>query len=494
MNFRRDWLSPPTEWFDPAQSSGLSREDVAVFLGRGTPRRFRTLMSNVRRLPPGHEVRDPENGSLHLIRTWSALQRGSSYLNLGLEERAAELRNLLLTSVRNHCAGKKVGLLLSGGYDSTLIATLLVREGIRPQCYTVEAPGRYPSEWQHSRETAERLNIPIRKVVVTLEDLLRTSAEMWKVKASPNVCWVIANQAAASVAAREDDCDILILGTGSDELFGPSEEEAQASWNFDREIRSSGEAVAWSVLLGDKCERRTALLFKGNISPFEPEQLQRLFPDLDTTALLETDIVDLYRELHREAPNLPFCSLTLQLELEMRSADVILDELTSASLLSGVPVAFPFYDHAVVELAAGTPLEHKVNQGSLRTSSSEDVVDWQRIISKYILRYAFKEIIPDSVNKRPRLAYTLPFSWWMKGEAKKSLVDQIQQSSIWEDLKIQRDVLREFTEEDLGEGNPWRGPLRFWLLYQLAVWAERMKHQPPQGIATTNQAVHLRSM
>jgi asparagine synthase (glutamine-hydrolysing) len=471
ITLQRDWLAPPVDWRDPAAQSGFSREDIAVFLARGTPRRFKTLYSNVSRLPPGFALRTREDGNVSFIRTWSALQGGSRYFGLTLDERASHLRTLLQESVRRQSDGKRVGLLLSGGYDSTLLATLMARDGIDVMCYTVEAPGRYPSEWEHARETASRLEIPIRRVIVTLADLLESTTVIRPWKRSPNVCWVTANQLAASRAAAEDGCDVVLMGTGSDELLGPSTDEVETIWRFGSRTRSIGEAGAWSVLLGEKSKDRTDLLYKGNISAFAPDQLQMLFPDMDVADVLEEDVVTLYRELHEQAPNFPYESLTLQLELEMRSSDVIMHELTAASQAQGMPVAFPFYDRSLAEFAASIPLDFKANRSARHKKSiMEDRADWTGVTNKYLLRYAFKHLIPDSVNSRPRLAYTLPFSWWMRGEDRRLLMDCIKTASIWEKLGISREALAEFAGENLGEGNLWRAPLRFWLLYQLSIW------------------------
>jgi asparagine synthetase B (glutamine-hydrolysing) len=469
----REWLAPPVDWEDPKRGLEISREDVVVLLGRGTPRRFRTLYSNISRLPPGFALSLSEEGRPCPVRTWSAMDAGASYLQLGLDERASELRERLLASLRRDTRGKRVGLLLSGGYDSTLLATLMAQDGVDLRCYTVEAPGRYPSEWSHALETAQRLHLSIRKIVVTLSDLLKSTAAIQPWKRTPNLCWVIANQLAASQAAAEDRCDILLQGTGSDELFGPATGEIETIWKFDQTREATGEAQAWSILLGERSSERTNLLYKGGISPFDADQLRALFPELDTSALLEEDIVELYRELHTQFPDSPYESLTLQLELEMRSSDVIMNELATASQVHGMPVAFPFYDRPIVELAAGTPLTVKAHRTSDKEKLlSDGTFNWSNVVNKYLLRYTFKDLIPDIVNKRPRLAYTLPFSWWMRGDDRALLLKSIESSVIWETLGVNRKELSKFTEESLGTGDLWKAPLRFWLIYQLSIWED----------------------
>ncbi|WP_420236942.1 asparagine synthase-related protein [Telmatobacter bradus] len=395
------------------------------------------------------------------------------YLGLGLEERASQLRKLIWNSVRHHADGKRVGLLLSGGFDSTLLATLMAQEGIDLRCYTVEAPELYPSEWNEALGTAIRLQIPIRKIMVTLPDMLKSTTILRSCKRTPNVCLTTANILAASRAALEDHCDIVMLGTGSDELFGPSTKEVETIWRFEHRARLIGETAAWSLLLGDQSTDRTELLYRGNMTPFTEKHIQTLFPDMDVVALLEDDIVEFYRELHAEAPDFRYESLTLQLELEMRSSDVLMHELATAAYAHGMPIAFPFYDQAIAELAAGTPLGVKAYRGFEENGSFDKKPDdWTGVINKYVLRYAFKDLIPDSVNKRPRLTNTLPFSWSMRDEDKKLIFECIEGSSIWERLGMNRKALATFTGENLCKGEFWMMPRRFLLLYQLSIWED----------------------
>ena len=209
---------------------------------------------------------------------WSALHSGSDYLEFNLEDRATELRKLLLKSVRRHSSGKKVGLLLSGGYDSTLLASLMAQDGVDLQCYSVEASEFFASEWAQARNTANRLGVRIKKIMVTLPDLLQSPVRIRPLKSSPNICLTTAHLLAASQAASEDGCDIVMLGTGSDELFGPNVKELETIWQFEQRAKVVGQSAAWSILTGNKSKERTKILYKGNISPFSEEDTQTLFP------------------------------------------------------------------------------------------------------------------------------------------------------------------------------------------------------------------------
>jgi asparagine synthase (glutamine-hydrolysing) len=470
MAAERMWGQAPLDWIEAGIPANLSRDDVIVFLGRGTPRRTRTLKSHVRRIPPGHKLNSGEH-ERWLVRTWSAVQARSP-LAADKDEIVSELRSLLFGVVKELGIGKKVGVLLSGGFDSTLVLVLLLKAGIIPQCYTIEPVGPEPSEWEYARATADFLGVPIRRVTVTLDDLLQTSKEIYQIRPLPQVSWITGSQFAASRAAKEDGCDVLMLGLGSDELFGPYPRAGRTAWKFERLAESQGTKFAWEQVLGEQSTARTEMLFLGNVAPFQVEHLTSLFPDVDATVLLQTDIVDLFRELHASSPDSEISNLFLQMELELRSADVLIDELNAASALAGMQIAYPFYEKSVVELAAGIPLSLKCVRTEIDGSFDPDTFSWKKVIDKYILRIAFEDALPECVTNRPRYPYTVPFSAWMRAERKQVLLDTILRSPLWEEIGASRKSVEAIACEDLDQGNPWRAPLRFWLFYQLVCWRE----------------------
>ena len=94
-----------------------------------------------------------------------------------------------------------------------------------------------------------------------------------------------------------------------------------------------------------------------------------------------------------EFPMFPYESLTLELELGLRSSDVLMHELAAAAHVHGMPVAFPFYDRGIVELAAGTTVEP---QGPSMTTRRRIILRKIRRIGLVLspnifLRYAFRD-------------------------------------------------------------------------------------------------------
>jgi asparagine synthase (glutamine-hydrolysing) len=80
-----------------------------------------------------------------------------------------KLRTLLEAEVRGVAKrGERVGLLLSGGLDSTILATILANAKIDTKCYVVEhANVKRNQDIQIAMRVAKYLSLPLTKVAVT---------------------------------------------------------------------------------------------------------------------------------------------------------------------------------------------------------------------------------------------------------------------------------------------------------------------------------------
>lgn len=464
----RKWQEPPVDWWENPVSPTPSRKDMIVLLGRGTPRRTRTLLEGRRRIPPGHKLLRSQDGTHRLVRLWSAL---NGEINHASEPTvvASELRDVLSAEVRRLAAGRRVGVLLSGGFDSTLIVRLLRQAAADFRCYVIEHEGRGgPKEARFARLAGAAFGVPVERVVVTPTDLWRASSDVLAARQSPSLCWVIANQYIAAQAAKADGCDVLMLGLGSDELFGGYHRPGHFGWAFERAAAELGAETAWQRALGAASNKRSRLLYLGQACPFKPVHLSDIFPDVSCRDLLEEDVVALYDELHGLYPDHKMSSLMLQLELELRSADVLIDELNTASLLAGVPSVYPFLEQAVVEYAAGIPIFMKYVYGPAPALRHRPAT---RAVDKYILRLAFGDLIPAAIQRRPRRTYTVPVSVWIRGGLRDELSELILDSPLWERIDAKPQALMKIVTATF-RGDPWGAAFRFWTLYQLALWWE----------------------
>jgi asparagine synthase (glutamine-hydrolysing) len=98
---------------------------------------------------------------------------GSAAILAGQSDRAIaidRLQDLLQSAVRRQIqdlpANEPVGVLLSGGLDSSIVAALLVQNGIKVRAYSLDFGEAGSSEYPYAEQVAHYLQIPIIKVPV----------------------------------------------------------------------------------------------------------------------------------------------------------------------------------------------------------------------------------------------------------------------------------------------------------------------------------------
>lgn len=475
MTLQRQWLDPSVYWWQGEPSDELSVEDLICLLGRGTPRRGRTLLRNLRSLPPGHRLPDLRPGS-RPKRSWRAEPASAP---VDLKTLVKSTRRVVEDSIVAGVPRRgKVAVMLSGGLDSTIVAAVLAAADVPFTCFVAEhdGPGG-PKEARYAIQVAEELAVPIQRVPVNATHLERASRYMEERYPVPFICWVVANQLALSECAAGQGIDTLMLGLGSDEVFGGYHKIGRYGWRFRQAEQAVGSDRAWQTLLGPRSRRRTELLYIGQCCPIPRRTLRGIFADHDVTAILEDDVVELYRELRELDAGLGYCAAIMQLEMELRTSDMLVAELAAISRASRVSIVCPFLDRRVLDVAAAIPIEHRYRHGKggpLKYPPSTHAIE------KYVLRLAFQHVVPPVIQTRPRMTYTYPFAQLLqKPRTRRELQEEILHSPLVDQLGASRSALREVLGSPIN-GNPWAGPFRFWTLLRLARWLE---HGGPSRLA-----------
>lgn len=462
---RRHIVSPPFYWKRDRNAPELSTPDVAALLGRGTPRRFHTLATNVGALPPGHMLRD---GKVVALASTPAVASALE-TDFPLDLLALRARNAVRAAVRRLAEGStgRPGLLLSGGFDSTVLACELVRLGVRPHCFVTDTPGRAGTkEHGYAARVCHELGLSLTRVAVTSADLDLALEAVAERHPRPLLCWVVASQFAIARAAAREGCTAIAIGIGSDEIFGGYHKAGRFMHRFE-DARGATRETPWDTLLEGSDAARRRLLFIGQCCPFPRLALRRLLPDADLDSIFEEDITALYRDVHAAAPGCDGARAIMEVELGLRVPDILGAELSAATEAVGLTLHFPFLAEEVLAAARVVPARYKYAYGAngLRYPPVTHACD------KLILRAAFQDIVPPFVQLRPRATYTVPFLHWLRTDPVlgRRVQETVLESAVWDRVGASRRELRHLFEAPLGS-DPWGMPFRIWTAYQLAKW------------------------
>jgi asparagine synthase (glutamine-hydrolysing) len=194
--------------FLPPSRRGFSRESIDAYLAHRYVPAPRTIFSDISRLENGHCLRfDLRTRRLETRRYWHPMPRGGDWLEV--LDQAVQMRTV---------ADRPLGVFLSGGVDSTVIACRLAKLGHEHlQTFTAAFPGSSLDESAQARETSrhlhlENLAIPISEDIAT--DFERIVADLDEPFADPSSVptWYLAKETTRHVK-------VVLGGEGGDELL-----------------------------------------------------------------------------------------------------------------------------------------------------------------------------------------------------------------------------------------------------------------------------------
>jgi asparagine synthase (glutamine-hydrolysing) len=392
---------------DPAMPRRIDAEALDCYLAMGYVPGDRCMVQGVHKLPPAHALLfDLKTGSPKIWRYWHLPAPPAG----GLEDELVLLDDfeaLLEDAVcRQLVADVPVGVLLSGGVDSSLITAMAVRASSQVKTFTVGFAGfgRY-DETGHARLIAKYFNtehIELNASQVT-PDLLPLLAHQYD---EPMIDSSMIPTYLVSQLVRQH-CTVALGGDGADELFG-------GYIHYDRLLWTK-QTIDWIPLPLRRAVAHIAGVtlphgFKGR------NWLQSLSCDLNSGLpliatffdenarrnLMEGYALPLVAEGIRHS-RIPLVDDLLQratrMEFENYLPEDILVKVDRASMLNSLELRAPMLDHRIIEFAFG------------RVPSYMKTTTTQR---KILLKKLAARLLPPEFNQQRKQGFSVPLSDWLK--------------------------------------------------------------------------------
>ena len=376
-----------------------------------------TLFKGVNALLPGHRLVF-EADRVTTEGYWDVPLDGpdTELVRLSDADLVERFRSKLRESVRLHLMSDvRVGVFLSGGIDSTVIAALMAEELDQPiDAFSVAFADRSFNELAYAREAARFIGATSHEIVIDDHDFFN---------ALPRALWhedePIAHPSSVplhfvSTLAREH-VKVVLTGEGSDELLAGYGKYPRALLNWTAGgvyeqlvpdvLRSAvattmvphvpgriGQLVRRSFLA---MPRRPAEMFLDNFAGM-PIRLQRAL--LCKAALDSRDVYGASLAYFERSPDRSgMLDRLLYTDIKTYLVELLMKQ-DQMSMSASIESRVPFLDHELVELAARLPQRMKLN----------------RFTTKKVLREAAKGLIPSAILERPKMGFPVPFSRWVR--------------------------------------------------------------------------------
>ncbi|MCK8681121.1 N-acetylglutaminylglutamine amidotransferase [Streptomyces lichenis] len=396
----------------------------------------RTVLNGVRKLPPATvRVIEPD-GTHRDHRYWGpSYTRRPEHAGMGAEEWRDAVLDRLRTAVRRRMvADVPVGVLLSGGLDSSLIVALLAEEGQRDLAtFSVgfeSEGGEEGDEFAYSDLVAERfgtdhhqLLVPSDRVSTALDGAVAAMSE-------PMVSHdVVAFHLLSELVSKE--VSVVQSGQGADEVF------AGYYWYPDlADVPRAGEPERYAEVYFDRSHADLARVLR-------PE----LLPDRDVAS-------DFVRE-HMAAPGAETAlDAALRLDTHVMLVDDPVKRVDNMTMDWGLEARVPFLDHELVELAAACPPEFKLAQGG-----------------KGVLKDAGRKVLPREVVDRPKGYFPVPAIRHMAGP----VLDRVREALSAPEARARGVFREEYVAELLSapdDHRTRRGANALWQVALLEIWLQ----------------------
>jgi asparagine synthase (glutamine-hydrolysing) len=397
----------------PAFSRELDVEALHSFLAFNSVPAPLTIFRAARKLPPGHLLVCNPDGP-RLSRYARPAPAPCEQLRTESPELlAAELRERLLDSVNAHLlADVPVGVLLSGGVDSSVLTALAARcSQQRVSTFSIGFRERSFNELELAREVARRYDTDHHELVVSpdIGELLpRLVAAFDEPFADSSA---IPTYLVSELAAKH--VKVVLSGEGGDELFGGY--ETYAADELARWVGPLAARLAPLAELLPSSNARVSLEYRAkrfaraaSLPPLErhhgwkeifsaQQRAQLLVPDWQQPAF---DPLRPWRARFAETGAAPPLARLQDVDLGIYLADDLLVKTDRMSMAHSLEARVPYLDPVVSELALALPTRLKV----------------RGLSKKRLLRKAAESLIPHAILKARKRGFSIPAAAWLRGE------------------------------------------------------------------------------
>lgn len=440
----------------PSVRAELEPSSVVEYLAFGYVTGDRTLVKGVRKLQPGHALR-LRDGKLSVWEYWDVLP--ATPPTAPEEELRAQLDGAVGAAL---VSDVPVSLMLSGGLDSSTIASFAARQ-TKPADLTAYSVsfGLPDDESAAAARLAADLGLRHREITLThteVSELLEDWLDTLDVPTA-NPTWIAVSAIARAV--HEDGLKVLLSGDGGDELFGGYNRWMTYLRFHDRvwartprSIRKVGGHAARPLLRGlaGDIARRAAHggdLFVGS-RPFHDDDLSLCLGQVAGRAAKEhgpeQSVERLRARFDERLPGADYLTWMSYLALKSDLVEDYLVRLDTMGMQHSVEGRVPLLDPVLARWSFGLTQQQKVNGYE----------------QKSLFRRAVRPVLPEYVVNRPKQGFCPPVAAWATSlvaeqrEATSLLVDEgLVAPDAFERLRRDRSVGASFALWALGTLNHW---------------------------------------
>jgi asparagine synthase (glutamine-hydrolysing) len=338
----------------------------------------RTIVRGVQKLPPATTLTIDADGTQHTRRYWDlSFETPPSERSAPIEHWQERAMLAMRRAVkRRTVADVPVGVLLSGGFDSSLIVALMAELNPGPiETFSIgfeSVEGREGDEFEYSDLIAKHYGTKHHKIFIDAARTLPSLPGCVQAMSEPMVSHDVIGFYLLSQEVHKH-VKVVQSGQGADEVF--------AGYRWYPPLLASEE---------DSLNAYKQLFFDSDHAGYA---------EAVTDTLVREDYTSTFVREHFARPG---ATRTIDRALRIDQTIMLVDDpvkrVDNMTMAFGLEARVPFLDHELVECAAAIPAEFKVPHGG-----------------KHVLKQAARNLLPHAVIDRPKGSFPVPALVYLRG-------------------------------------------------------------------------------
>ncbi len=383
------------------------------------------------------------------------------------DEIIKESHQLLLKSVKKRIpTNGTYAAFLSGGYDSTTIAALLLQYTETLQTFTIGFEEKDINEAHYAKEVAKHLGTKHTEYYFEPKDALEIIPKLSEIYEEPFADYGATPSVMLAQIANKAGIQTLFGGDGGDEVFATADdiENIDKLLNIPYALRSTiattirkthpshfmalhyDSPLATKITkFADTLHAKTiAKIIQSRMTLFTDEALYEILqhPSNPKENLFDSLYFGAYAQSADKITGSYFNSFLRDGELTKAS---------SALNYHHINMRNPFLDLDLISFMATVPQSLKLKNNT----------------KKYILKQITHQYIPQTLLNRPKMGFDIPFSKWMRGVLKPLLIDTVNSKNIKRSGILKHEEVIRIRDSFLNGDERYKYKLWSIFLYQL---------------------------
>jgi asparagine synthase (glutamine-hydrolysing) len=456
----------------PGVRPELNRAVLPEYLAFGYLAGPETMFGGIQKLPPGHTLEASESGHLEIRPYWDLPHEDQ--VGLGSSNDYAEsYAQMLEKSVESHLMSDvPLGVFLSGGVDSSLVAALTTKLRKEPiETFSVGYEETAYSELPYAQIVAKHLNSAHREIRVTRDEFFRALPKLIWHEDEP-LAWPSSVSLYFVARLARERVKVVLTGEGSDETLGGYARYTWTIWNarlgaayravspeiFRRMVR---DGIEGSRFIGAGARRRlehsflgrdssswTSLYFDNFFAAFSATEQAQLLSDevLRDSASPYQGSLQFWRKSQGD-----LLERMLYTDIKTYLVELCMKQ-DQMSMAASIESRVPFLDHVLVEFASRIPAKFKT----------------RGLEGKLVLKKKARDLLPESIIHRKKMGFPTPFGSWLLGPQLQSIEDTLLESRSLERKLFKPEAIGKLFQEHRAHHRDHTD--RIWRLLNLELW------------------------